>query len=189
MLNCLYFGLFVLAVIFLVPQGGKLIRSSKMQNGYKGILLAVYGSVVLWLTLANRLELDVSRVRWEPFYVVRLLINCALHTKKFPSYVCKNVLRNSKNLFDSVHATPIEDLLLNIILFLPLGFLLPYIWPKLNGWKTVLIGFGCSILIETTQYVFHWGCLDVDDVFNNTLGACLGYLCYALYKKSTANRK
>ena len=189
MLHCLYFGLFVLIIMFLVPQGGKLFRSSKTQNFYKGILLFIYGGGVLWLTLANRFELDVSRVRWEPFYVVRLLANCALHTKKFSAYVCKNVLKNSKNLFDSVHATPIEDLLLNIILFMPLGFLLPYIWPKLNAWKTILIGFGCSLCVETTQYLAHWGCLDVDDLFNNTLGTCIGYLCWALHKKVFASTK
>ena len=183
MQKCLYLGAFVLLGMFLVPQGGKLFRSSKTQKFYKGILLSSYGGGVLWLTLANRLELDVSRVRLEPFYVVRLLANCALHTKKFPAYVCRHALKNSKSLFDSVHATPIEDLLLNIILFIPLGFLLPYIWPKLNAWKTILVGFCCSLCVEATQYLAHWGCFDVDDLFNNTLGTCIGYLCWTLYTK------
>ena len=143
---------------------------------------------MLWLTLANRFELDVARVRFEPFYVVRLLANCALKTKKFPAYICKHAFKNSKRLFDSIHATPVEDLLLNIILFMPLGFLLPYIWPKLNAWKTILIGLCVSTLIETTQYLAHWGCLDVDDIFNNTLGTCVGYMCWVVYKK-LSNKK
>ena len=185
MLICIYFGLFVLFVIFLVPQGTKLFRTLKAQNIYKYILLTLYGGGIIWLTLANRLGLDVARTRWEPFYNIRLLANCALKTNKFPTYVCKNALKNSKHLFDSVHATPIEDLLLNIILFLPFGFLLPYIWPKLNGWKTILLAFCVSTIIEITQYFAHWGCLGLDDIFNNTLGACIGYSCFVFYKRLT----
>ena len=183
MLNCLYFGLLVLGVLLLVPQGAKFCRTAKVKNGYHAILLTIYGGGVLWLTLVNRFELDVARVRFEPFYVIRLLTNCALKTKKFPSYVCKHALKNSKRLFDSIHATPIEDLLLNIILFMPLGFLLPYIFPKFNFWKTTLSAFCISCAIEATQYLAHWGCLDIDDIINNTVGACLGYGCWALYKR------
>lgn len=185
MLNCIYFGLFVLGILLLVPQGAKLCRTLKVKKIYQFILLTIYGSGMLWLTLVNRFELDVSRVRWEPFYVIRLLTNCALKTKKYPAYICKNALKNSKNLFDSIHATPIEDLMLNIILFVPLGFLLPYIWPKLNAWKTILLAFAVSTVIETTQYLAHWGCLDMDDIINNTFGACIGYSCFKLYKYLT----
>ncbi len=182
MLHCIYFGLGVLFVMFLVPQGAKLCRTPKAKNIYQYTLFAIYASGVLWLTLVNRFGMDVSRSRWEPFYVIRLLANCYLKLKKMPAYVCKNALKNSKHLFDSIHATPIEDLLLNIILFMPLGFLLPYIWPKLNGWKTVLLACCISTTIETTQYLAHWGCLDIDDIVNNTLGACIGYGCFKLYK-------
>ena len=189
MLRCIYFGLLVLLVLALVPQGAKLLRSRKAQRFYQYILFSVYLSSVLWLTLANRFELDVSRVRFEPFYVIRLLVGCAFKNNQFPAYVCKNALKNSKHLFDSIHATPIEDLLLNVILFMPLGFFLPYLWPKLNMWKTTLIGFFFSICIETTQYFAHWGCLGLDDVLNNTLGTCVGFLCWTVYRKAAGVKK
>lgn len=182
MLTCVYFGLFVLLILFLVPQGAKLCRAPKAKRFYQYILFSIYNAGILWLTLVNRFELDVSRVRWEPFYVIRLLINCAGENKKYPAYVCKNALKNSKNLFDSIHATPIEDLLLNIILFIPFGFFLPYIWPKLNFWKTILWAFCVSTVIEVTQYLAHWGCLEIDDIINNTVGACIGYGCFKIYQ-------
>ncbi len=175
--------------MFLVPQGARLCSTSKAKKIYHTLLLIIYGGGVLWLTLVNRFELDVARVRFEPFYVIRLLANCALKTKKFPSYVCKHALKNSKSLFDSIHATPIEDLLLNIILFMPLGFLLPYMWPKFNFCKTLLLAFCLSTLIEITQYIAHWGCLDIDDIINNTLGACVGYTCWVLYNKMVLLKK
>lgn len=169
--------------MFLVPQGTKLCRTPKAKNLYQYILFTIYVVGVLWLTLINRFDLDVARIRTDPLHNVRLLANCALKTGKYSAYICKHALKNSQHLFDSVHATPIEDLLLNIILFMPLGFLLPYIWPKLNGWKTILLAFAVSSAIETTQYLAHWGCLGLDDIFNNTLGACIGYSCWALYKR------
>lgn len=175
--------------MFLVPQGAKLCRTSVSQKNYQYCLFTSYVVSILWFTLINRLGLDVSRTRWEPFYVVRLLANCYFGFKKIPAYVCKNALKNSKNLLDSVHATPIEDLALNIILFMPLGFLLPWIWPKLNMWKTVLIGFCFSSMIEVTQYLAHWGCLGIDDIFNNTLGTAVGYVCWRMYYKLSQLKK
>ena len=65
---------------------------------------------------------------------------------------------------------------------MPLGFLLPYIWPKLNFWKTFLVGGIVCVSIETTQYLAHWGCMDFDDIFNNTLGTCIGYACFKIYQ-------
>ena len=68
------------------------------------------------------------------------------------------------------------NVLLNVILFLPLGVLLPVIWERLRKWYWTLIsGFGFSLCIETAQYVWHRGMFDVDDIFTNTLGAMLGY--------------
>ncbi len=183
MLHCLYFGIFVLIIMFLVPQGGKLLGSSKIQTFYKGLLLSIYGGGVLWLTLAKRWGMEVSQVRFQPFYVIRRLLNCWLGIKNASARACRALLKNSQNLLDGAHATPIEDLLLNIILFIPLGFLLPYIWPKLNFCKTLLISLLFSAAIEGTQYIAHLGCCDIDDVINNTIGACIGYGCLSLYRK------
>ena len=41
---------------------------------------------------------------------------------------------------------------LNILLFLPFGFLLPFIWPQINKLKYIIIsGFSFSLLIEISQ--------------------------------------
>lgn len=182
MLLCFLFGLCVLLIMFAVPLGTKLCRTSQAVALYKKSILTIYMGGVLWFTILNRFGIEVSRVRTEPFTVLRLLAKCYIGKPTLPARVCKNALKNSQNLFDSIHATPIEDLSLNIILLMPLGFLLPYIWPKLNFYKTLLVGFAVSFTIETTQYLAHWGCLDFDDIFNNTLGSCLGYGCFKIYK-------
>lgn len=75
--------------------------------------------------------------------------------------------------------------LLNILLFVPLGFLLPVIWPK-SGRFTYMLLFGVcfSMLIEISQLCNHRR-TDVDDLIMNTMGAVIGYLLYILFNKIT----
>ena len=71
----------------------------------------------------------------------------------------------------------------NIIMFMPMGFLLPLLFSNLDSLKkTVAIGFGTSLLIEFTQ-LFLIRSTDVDDLMLNTLGTMLGYLVFLAFKK------
>lgn len=68
------------------------------------------------------------------------------------------------------------NVLLNIAMFIPLGFLLPCIKDWFCKWYLMFItGFGTSLLIEIIQYITIRGLFDVDDLFTNTVGAMLGY--------------
>ncbi|QSX06570.1 VanZ family protein [Sedimentibacter sp. zth1] len=69
-----------------------------------------------------------------------------------------------------------SQLIFNIILFIPIGFLLPICNYRFEKWyKTIIIGLSLTILIETTQLIFNGGVFDVDDIINNVLGTILGY--------------
>ncbi|PEA95930.1 hypothetical protein COK25_08035 [Bacillus cereus] len=83
-------------------------------------------------------------------------------------------------LFDTAGST---TYLLNIVLFMPLGFLLPTIWPQFRKMKnTVCAGFFFSLAIELNQLLNN-RITDIDDLFTNTLGAIVGYVLYrALFK-------
>ena len=75
------------------------------------------------------------------------------------------------------------DTMLNIILFVPLGFFLPLLYEKYNKIKSVVLtGFLFSLSIEIIQ-MFDWGSSDINDLMTNTIGACLGYLIYYLLSK------
>ena len=68
--------------------------------------------------------------------------------------------------------------LLNVILFLPMGFLLPVLWKNyLPLYKTVLFGLGASVLIETLQ-IFTYRATDINDLMTNTAGTVIGW-CFA----------
>lgn len=71
----------------------------------------------------------------------------------------------------------------NILMFGPLGFFIPLLYPKLGRFKaTVLYGFLVSLLIECTQ-LFLCRETDIDDLILNTIGVILGYAVYIAFKK------
>ena len=69
----------------------------------------------------------------------------------------------------------IINTVLNIMLFIPLGFLIPAIWNEYRSIKKVfLIGIGLSLIIEILQ-IFTFRLTDIDDLITNTLGTTIGY--------------
>lgn len=75
----------------------------------------------------------------------------------------------------------LDDLVLNIIFFVPFGLFLPFTMKKPALWKVTLIGFLFTLLVETSQ-MFTNHCSDINDVICNTLGAFAGYLIYLVIK-------
>ncbi len=83
----------------------------------------------------------------------------------------------------------ILNLLGNVIGFMPFGALLPVMVRGLRRvWRTVLAGFGFSVLVEVSQLIFQVGCFDVDDMILNTLGTFFGYLVFCLVYRAVRGR-
>lgn len=77
-----------------------------------------------------------------------------------------------------IHHTPgvsVWDIVLNVALFMPLGFLVKLISPAIPIGKMLLIAFGSSVFIEVNQYYWEKGAVQIDDVMHNTVGAALGW--------------
>lgn len=74
--------------------------------------------------------------------------------------------------------------LLNVVLFLPAGFLLPLFWEKYRSLeKAALAGFLFSLAIECSQ-LFSFRTTDLNDLMTNTLGAVLGWMLWRAYGKT-----
>lgn len=72
----------------------------------------------------------------------------------------------------------VKNLLGNIILFIPYGFL-GILYPRLNQFGRLFLTFFIVInMIEFSQFYFKRGFADVDDVILNTLGAVIGFVIY-----------
>lgn len=75
----------------------------------------------------------------------------------------------------------ITQVYLNVCMFIPLGYLLPYIfdWYRRRPiGKTVITSFLASLLIENIQLITKRGFYDIDDIVSNTLGGFLGVLMF-----------
>ena len=69
----------------------------------------------------------------------------------------------------------LEENLLNCLLLVPFGVLLPAIFHKRIGWKrSFLYGFLISLTIELCQLVFRRGLFEWDDMIHNAFGCMLG---------------
>ncbi len=93
---------------------------------------------------------------YKPFYMIRLM----LFRAKDPVYRAVNLLGN-------------------VVIFAPLGFLPPLLWPRWRKGRSILLGVGVSAFIELVQPLVG-RTRDVDDLILNTLGALLGWLILLL---------
>lgn len=72
----------------------------------------------------------------------------------------------------------------NILVFIPYGFLLPIAYPSCGKWWRVFYcAVGLVMSIELFQLFSTFGAFDVDDIFLNVLGAMIGYPCYVLFQR------
>ena len=66
------------------------------------------------------------------------------------------------------------DYPLNVLLFVPIGFLVCSITTRFRLIKALLAGLFVSETIECSQLIWNRGTFDVNDLLNNTLGALVG---------------
>ena len=123
---------------------------------------------------------------WALFiaYLVLVLCNTVICRETFSEY------QYSLIPFWSYHASIngksylITENLLNIVLFIPIGFFLGVLNRNKNShsWWTVLgVVLLISICIEFLQLVFKKGFCEFDDLFHNSLGGLLGYYLSHLF--------
>lgn len=69
-----------------------------------------------------------------------------------------------------------RNIILNILMFVPFGFLLPLFSDRFKKFYwTLSLGFLFTFGIEATQYITKRGIFEVDDIMNNWIGALIGY--------------
>lgn len=78
-----------------------------------------------------------------------------------------------------------KNIMGNVVLFFPFGYLLPNIVRRINFSSVLFLSLLISVFIELMQYMYLASRrADVDDVLLNILGALLGYIVYWVFKKT-----
>lgn len=83
-----------------------------------------------------------------------------------------------------------ENLVGNVIVFVPFGFLLPYVltWGR-NFFVMLLNAFVFVLGIEVFQLFSAFGAFDVDDILLNCVGAVLGYFIFLIWENIGKEKK
>ena len=72
----------------------------------------------------------------------------------------------------------------NVLVFIPFGFLLPKAYPVCGRWWRVLYcAVGFVMCIELFQLFSAFGAFDVDDILLNVFGSVIGYSIFAAVRK------
>ncbi len=80
-----------------------------------------------------------------------------------------------------VRAEDIAQVYMNLMLFVPMGYLLPYLFSWFRAKVRVRPALACliiSFLIENLQLIFRRGFYDMDDLVSNTAGGIIGQFLF-----------
>lgn len=80
------------------------------------------------------------------------------------------------------------ELILNVLIFVPLGLYAGILFEKLNFGKKVALFSSISFFLEVSQYILRVGAFDITDIINNTLGGIIGFIIYQEIEKAFKNR-
>ena len=77
-----------------------------------------------------------------------------------------------------------SNLIGNILVFIPFGFVLPKAYPKCGRWwRTFYCATGFVMCVELFQLFSAFGAFDVDDILLNVSGAMIGYILFSVLRR------
>lgn len=83
-----------------------------------------------------------------------------------------------------------ENLVGNVVVFVPFGFLFPYVYKRGRNFLIMFFNVFLFVLgIEVFQLFSAFGAFDVDDILLNCAGAILGYLGYLIFEAARRHCK
>ena len=93
-----------------------------------------------------------------------------------------------KTILRYLHGDPrwsiaIINLVGNVILFVPIGFLVPFVFREITWQKSLALAAGIGLAMEGMEAVFRVGIFDIDDVILNASGVMIGYWIFAVFVK------
>ena len=139
----------------------------KDRKSWAWAAFAAYGLLMLWLLFGQRLGQNAGNLNLELFDTLWRYIW---------------VLKYSADPAIRLHA--VINLAGNVVMFVPLGFLVPCLWGKMGkfGWHFLTMT-GAIVTIELLQLLSRLGTCDVDDLLLNLVGTTMGFVLYKLWKR------
>ena len=151
------------------------MKKRSAQQPFIRLLFLIYCAVMLWLLFGRSFG-------WDDGYTYEQMLRKNINLT--PLFTIRNYLRvviHRTN--DDVYWHCLINLLGNVLLFIPIGILLPKLWKKPRNFLVFLLfALLLILLVELTQLFTLLGSFDVDDIILNICGMIIGYLCWAIRK-------
>lgn len=166
MIGSVSFFLYMLIYLFIYK---KIMNGKKILNYKKALILSIFIAYI-YLVLNTTI-----------FANFRDVMSSGINLDLFNSY--------KKVLYRFTNNIVWRDITLNILMFVPFGFLLPLLNKVFyKPYVTLILSFLFTIGIENTQLIIKVGAYDVDDIFNNFLGSIIGYCLVMSFLSSKFNK-
>ena len=142
--------------------------------------LALYLLVFFWLTFLSRSVMDGYAVHVAPLEDLKN----AFETEHGFSDVISRLFTEGFSVFANIRLVRPEDIsqfYLNMVFFVPFGYLLPYTFRWFRErvrTRPVGVCFLISFFTENMQLLSRRGLYDLDDMISNTLGGFIGQILY-----------
>jgi VanZ family protein len=151
----------------------------------------VYAAAFLSFTLLGRTPVEEAVFEPKPFSALRRTFWLDLPPGEIARLFLKEGPQAIRDNVTLLQTESLKGLFLNVLLFVPMGAMLPGAVPFLAGrvktdathrrpakrgfpWKALLVCALLSFLVECVQYVTGLGAFDADDLLCNLVGAVIG---------------
>lgn len=166
-----------------------------------GIVMLLPALAILTAFIFAASAASCTQGRWRDVSVLpALLLLCYLAAMAFVTLFSREnrseaVILLHFDAFDSLRRTgslaSVKHLILNVIMFVPLGVLLPMTFPfsQTKGADVLSTALFLTAIIESGQFFGQLGQVDVEDLAANAIGAIIGFAAYLLFARWKSNSR
>ena len=144
--------------------------------------------IVFFIYIAIVIKVIIFKYPWEDLKAIadtweKGVILEGLDTANFTLFKTIKMYINYSYMLKSF-----ENLAGNIVVFVPFGFLLPYVQKGAAKFPVLLLNaFLFVVGIEVFQLFSAFGAFDVDDILLNCFGASMGWVIYRVWERRKGN--
>ena len=160
-LPCLIFAVLAIGYCWGAAKERFSLAYRRAWRGFHWIVLVLWLAVFASVTTLSRSPAAVREIILRPFWSYRVAF-----------------IQGSYDLF--------MEIVLNMLMFLPLGVVLGELLPPGKRFWALPICLGVSICGEIAQSIFLLGLCETDDVISNTFGAAVGIVFSVLAPRLTS---
>lgn len=140
--------------------------------------------IVFFIYMAIVVKVIIFKYPWEDLHAImdsweKGVILEGLDTANFTLFKTIRMYIDYSYMLNSF-----ENLVGNVVVFIPFGFLLPYIQDRCRHFYLLLLNAFVFVLgIEVFQLFSAFGAFDVDDILLNCVGASIGWIFFVQWER------